>query len=261
MISSRIRALYNVHVATALATYPLITRYIIILYILLSVAGLFFDVNHNFGNSYEQTIRHKQHLRLIISALSTYGTSGMQLNYIIVESDKMERALGSSQFLILLVKIQFTTGLLFLLLHWMLWVLKNDENQLKEGMGGYWTLYLALVALRCCCQKELDRDADSSNQQVFLQKVSKLVYPIVALLSREGGKFSSANILGVVVGYLFGVIGCWKCDFMTVYNCEVSNRVLRHLITQKSYIAIVDSRVNTREPPQSLDENTSIYNV
>ena len=117
----------------------------------------------------------------------------------------------------------------------------------------------------CCIEmllsKEFDKDADSTNQQVFLQKVTKRAYPIVALLSREGGELSHGNVLGVVVGYLFGLIGCWKCDFTTVYYWEVSNGVVRHLITQKSYIAIVDSRVMWWLPTQSIDEDTSIYNV
>ena len=258
---SRIRTLYNINVGSTLATYPFITQCLIILFVLLSFAGLFVDVKQKIGNSYKQTIEHFELIRLFISAFPTFGISGLKLNYIIVEFDKMERALGSSQFLILLGKLQFATCLLFLLYRWMLWVLFDDEEQLKKGMCGYWTLCLAVVALRCCCPKEFDKDADSTNQQVFLQKVAKRAYPIVALLSGEGGELSHANILGVVVGYLFGVIGCWKCDYTTVYYWEVSNGVVRHLITQKGYIAIDDSRVNTREPPQSLCENTSIYNV
>jgi len=171
--------------------------------------------------------------RLITNPTLSHVVTGAQFQVIIDCFSAMELEFGSVLFLSLLFQMIISINYLHLQYSIIGHFFSQNEGYHWEGITSLYPILLGMTMMKCS-----SCDGDSfAFRQLLLMMIPHI------------HNVSIPNILGLVVGYLFGRMDYWKMNAKKVQKWEEEGW-LRYLATRPHYVAIVNSNVYKMEVKQ-----------
>lgn len=210
---------------SSLCDLPIVTRALLfILTLLIPILNNFINLALLFGCCINTAIEHGEWHRLVTDPLFSHVVvSGAQLQLMMDCFNEMEQNLGSIIFLTLFVEVTFSINYLHLLYCKIGYFFTQNETFHWKVIPSIWPVVLALMIIK------LSHGDRRVVQQAPLMMILLQIYDI-----------SIPNVLGMVVGYLFGRMNYWKMNALKVQTWEEG--WLRGFALNQRYIAIVNSR-------------------
>lgn len=233
-----ISAFRRVNEAIVSATnFTFVTRIIFFILTIVSINNNYFDFALLFGSSFTTTIKIEQMYRLITNPTLSHVVSGAQFQVIMDCFGTMELEFGSVLFSSLLFQMIISINYLHLQYCTIGHVFSQNEDYHWDGITSLSPILLAMTMMKC---SSCDGDSFAFRQ-------------LLLLMIPHIHNVSIPNILGLVVGYLFGRKDYWKMNAKKVQKWEEEGW-LQCIATRPHYVAIVNSKMYKMEEEKQDDE-------
>jgi len=212
---------------------PIITNLITLLLVVSFLLRYLIDTNL-FANQFALTVNGYQYWRIVTTPLVyVAGINGAQMLYMRDKLKEMELIVGSILMLVLFVNSMVAVNCLHLIITWSIYFWTNDESILMEGSGGTWSVFLAIVGVM---------------RYQPAHEIGSVLHPFI-LTFFFSGQLDLTNVLGLIIGYVFGRTECWKVkEVDSVMRWETS--LWEVLVTRRGFVSFANSREHVLEMEQ-----------